>query len=197
MSDIKGKYKKILEDLENNIKEPQDLIYSKEKIMELTFIFMDIVDRLTALMDARIKEVEDRQMAINNRLEEVQSLVDEIEGDIYDEDDNYEFEIICPYCNYEFTTDIEDGEKDEIKCPKCNNIIELDWNSDEEYECIGDCEHCHSEQVAEDENIYNENIFDNNKSSNKADAKRNNSNKKKIDDEQEVIEDNRNEDEDM
>ena len=72
MSDIKGKYKKILEDLENNIKEPQDLIYSKEKIMELTFIFMDIVDRLTALMDARIKEVEDRQMAINNRLEEVQ-----------------------------------------------------------------------------------------------------------------------------
>ena len=38
MSDIKGKYKKILEDLENNIKEPQDLIYSKEKIMELTFM---------------------------------------------------------------------------------------------------------------------------------------------------------------
>ena len=166
MSDIKGKYKKIFEDLENNIKEPQDLIYSKEKIMELTFIFMDIVDRLTALMDARIKEVEDRQMAINNRLEEVQSLVDEIEGDIYDEDDNYEFEIICPYCNYEFTTDIEDGEKDEIKCPKCNNIIELDWNSDDEYACEGDCAHCHGEQVAEEDAKYNNKDMKNNQDDN-------------------------------
>ena len=176
MSDIKGKYKKILEDLENNIKEPQDLIYSKEKIMELTFIFMDIVDRLTALMDARIKEVEDRQMAINNRLEEVQSLVDEIEGDIYDEDDNYEFEIICPYCNYEFTTDMEDGEKDEVKCPNCNNIIELDWNPEEEIACEGDCAHCHGEKVAENEAKYT-----------------NSENKKKKEEEQE----DNNEDEDM
>ena len=119
MSDIKGKYKKILEDLENNIKEPYDLTYSKEKITELTFIFMDIVDRLTALMDERIKEVEDRQLAINHRIEEVQSLVDEIEGDIYEQDDNYEFEIICPYCNYEFTTDIEDEEKDETAVFPC------------------------------------------------------------------------------
>ena len=196
MSDIKGKYKKILEDLENNIKEPFDLVYSKEKIMELTFIFMDIVDRLTALMDARIKEVEDKQIAINNRINEVQSLVDEIEGDIYEDDDNYEFEIVCPYCNYEFTTDIEDGEKDEIKCPKCNNIIELDWNSEEDVECMGDCAHCHSEQVAEDENIYNENIFENN-SSGKKETKNNASNKKKLNDEQEITEDNRNEDEDM
>lgn len=188
MSDIKGKYKKILEDLENNIKEPYDLTYSKEKITELTFIFLDIVDRLTALMDERIKEVEDRQLAINHRIEEVQSLVDEIEGDIYEQDDNYEFEIICPYCNYEFTTDIEDEEKDEIKCPKCNNIIELDWNSDDEYECMGDCEHCHSEQIAEDEGIYNEDISKNKKSQNKKDRDINNT---------QISEDNRNEDEDM
>ena len=157
MSDIKGKYKKILEDLEKNIKDPEDLIYTKEKFMELTMIFMDIIDRLTALTDARIKEIEERQQEINNKINNVQSMVDEIEGDIYDSDEDYEFEIVCPYCNYEFTTDMVDEDKNEIKCPKCNNIIELDWNSEEEFSCEGDCSHCHGEQVAEDEQEYNNN----------------------------------------
>ena len=154
MSDIKGKYKKILEDLENNIKNPEDLIYTKEKLMELTLIFMDIVDRLTALTDARIKEIEEKQEEINGKISNVQSIIDEIECDIYEDDENYEFEIVCPYCNYEFTTDIADEEKEEIKCPQCNNIIELDWNSDEEYFCSGNCSHCSDEQVAEDEKKY-------------------------------------------
>ena len=171
MSDIKGKYKKILEDLENNIKDPEDLLYTKEKFMELTLIFMDIVDRLTALTDARIKEVEERQAEINEKINNVQSMVDEIEGDIYEDDDDYEFEIICPYCNYEFTTDIEDGEKDEVKCPNCNNIIELDWNSEEEdcSSCGADCPHHTNSKVAEDDAEYkqdndekNENLKDNN-----------------------------------
>lgn len=154
MSDLKGKYKKILEDLENNIKNPEDLVYAKEKFMELTLIFMDIVDRLTLITDARIKEMEERQEEINNRINNVQSVIDEIEGDIYENEDSYEFEIVCPYCNYEFTTDITDEEKKEIKCPNCNNIIELDWNSEEEYSCSGDCSHCHEEQVAEDKEEY-------------------------------------------
>ena len=161
MSDIKGKYKKILEDLENNIKDPEDLVYTKEKFMELTMIFMDIIDRLTALTDARIKEIEERQQEINNKINSVQSIVDEIEGDIYDSDEDYEFEIVCPYCNYEFTTDIADEEKNEIKCPKCNNIIELDWNNEEEFSCEGDCSHCHGEQIAEDEQEYKDNKEEN------------------------------------
>ena len=155
MSDIKGKYKRILEDLENNIKDQEDLNYAKEKFMELTLIFMDIIDRLTILTDARIQDIEEKQQEINTRISNVQSIVDEIEGDIYDTDDEYEFEIVCPYCNHEFTTDIADEEKEEIKCPKCNNIIELDWNGEEEYSCSGDCTHCHGEKVAEDEEEYN------------------------------------------
>ena len=162
MSDIKGKYKKILEDLENNIKDPEDLIYTKEKFMELTLIFMDIIDRLTALTDARIKEIEDKQQEINNKINNVQSLVDEIEGDIYENDGDYEFEIVCPYCNYEFTTDMDDEEKDEIKCPNCNNIIELDWNNEEEGACDGNCSHCFDSQVYKYKKKYN-NKKDNNK----------------------------------
>ncbi len=155
MADIKGKYKKILDDLEKNIKNPEDLAYSKEKFMELTLVFMDIIDRLTALTDARIKEIEDKQEEINNKINNVQSIVDEIEGDIYEDDDNYEFEIVCPYCSYEFTTDIADEEKEEIKCPKCNNIIELDWNQEEDCTaCTGNCSHCYNDEVAEDDAEY-------------------------------------------
>ena len=71
--------------------------------MELTVVFMDIVDRLTFLTDERIKNIEEKQVEINNRLSNVQSIVDGIEEDIYDEEDEedgYEFEIVCPYCNY-------------------------------------------------------------------------------------------------
>lgn len=160
MSDIKGKYKRILEELESNVKDEKELVFVKEKFMELTLIFMDIIDRLTILTDARIKEIEDRQETISRKIDSVQSMVDEIEGDIYEDDGNYEFEIVCPYCNYEFTTDIADEEKEEIKCPKCNNIIELDWNQDEEYACEGDCSHCHSEKIAEDDQEYNVNDKD-------------------------------------
>lgn len=167
MSDIKGKYNKILEELETSMKDSNDLAIAKEKFMELTVVFMDIVDRLTFLTDERIKEIEDKQEEINKKLNNVQSIVDTIEEDIYDEedddeDDNFEFEIVCPYCNYEFTTDITDEEKNEIKCPQCNNIIELDWNSDEESSCDGNCSYCHG-AVAEDEEKYNKkDIKDNN-----------------------------------
>ena len=159
MSDIKGKYMKILDELQSNIKNKEDLAIAKEKFMELTVVFMDIIDRLTFLTDERVKNIEEKQAEINNRLSNVQSIVDGIEEDIYadeDEEDGYEFEIVCPYCNYEFTTDIADEERNEIKCPKCNNIIELDWNTEEEYACSGDCSHCH-EQVAEDNVEYNKN----------------------------------------
>ena len=159
MSDIKGKYMKILDELQSNIKNKEDLAIAKEKFMELTVVFMDIIDRLTFLTDERVKNIEEKQAEINNRLSNVQSIVDGIEEDIYadeDEEDGYEFEIVCPYCNYEFTTDIADEERNEIKCPKCNNIIELDWNTEEEYACSGDCSHCH-EQVAEDNIEYNKN----------------------------------------
>ena len=80
MSDIKGKYKKILEDLENNIKDPEDLLYTKEKFMELTLIFMDIVDRLTALTDARIKEIEERKQSLNDTIEKQLKELQRISG---------------------------------------------------------------------------------------------------------------------
>ena len=47
--------------------------------------------------------------------------------------DNFDFEITCPYCNYEFFVDIDEN-KTEIECPECKNTIELDWSGDIEDE---------------------------------------------------------------
>ena len=82
-----------------------------------------------------------RYKDINERIQKVEESVNHIEKDIY-MDDAYDFEISCPYCNYEFTVDFEDGVKKEVNCPECKNTIELDWN--EEENCNGECSGCHS-----------------------------------------------------
>lgn len=156
MSDIKGKYKQIIDDLEENIKDSEQLHFIKDKFSELSMLFIDMLDRITRLTDNKIQEIEEKQQDILNRINSVQSIVDEIESDIYEDDENYEFEIVCPYCNYEFLADIEDENKDEIVCPECHNTIELDWNPEEEIGCLGSCSHCEAHcGVAEDEQEYN------------------------------------------
>lgn len=166
MSDINGKYKQILQDLENNIQDPEELNFVKEKFSELSMMFIDMLDRVTKLTDMKIQEIEAKQQNITERLNNVQKAVDGIESDIYeedsDDDNSYEFEIVCPYCNHEFTADIEEDGNDEIECPECHNTIELDWNCDDEGCQGGCCSHCdsHCEEVAEDDEEYNPNDDD-------------------------------------
>ena len=81
----------------------------------------------------KIAELESKQEELQQRLAKVEGIVNDIENDIY-EDEDFNMEISCPYCNYDFTVDIGSGT--EIKCPECNNIIELDWN--DEYDGIGE-----------------------------------------------------------
>lgn len=72
--------------------------------------------------------------------------MNKIEKELYitDEDnDNYDFEIVCPYCNCEFEIELKELNQD-VKCPECHNVIELDWN-EEESSCHGDCSCCHGE----------------------------------------------------
>jgi UDP:flavonoid glycosyltransferase YjiC (YdhE family) len=60
-------------------------------------------------------------------------------------EDGFDFEIVCPYCNYEFIIDMAEN-KTEIECPECKNTIELDWTGDvdnEHHDCSGDCHGCH------------------------------------------------------
>ena len=66
-------------------------------------------------------------------------------------DENFDFEIVCPYCNYEFVSDFSQNLKEQVECPECHNIIELDWNNHEEHDCSGHCSCCESECGQEEE----------------------------------------------
>ena len=118
-------------------------------------MFMDVIDRLTFLTDIRVKEVEEKQKVKEDRIEIVKKAVDGIENDIYEDDEPYEFEISCPYCNNEFVADINSEENTEIECPECHNIIELDWNEEECGGCCSGCDGCeegHDSEHDEDNN---------------------------------------------
>jgi len=155
MSDLKNHYQSILAELDNHFQDKEEKAFVLNKFQELSMMFMDVIDRLTFLTDIRVKEVEEKQKAIEDRIEIVKKAVDGIENDIYEDDEPYEFEISCPYCNNEFVADINSEENTEIECPEYHNIIELDWNEEECGGCCSGCDGCeegHDSEHDEDNN---------------------------------------------
>lgn len=142
MSVLSENYKRIISEIEGKISNPEELEFVKEKVSELSMLFMDIIDNLTEKADEKIKQIEEKQKQIEEKMLQVETSVNEIENDIYvEEDGSFDFEIVCPYCNHEFVAEING--KNEIPCPECSNIIELDWNDEEEQGCTGHCGGCH------------------------------------------------------
>ena len=157
MSEIGIEYKRIMEEIEKTISNEEEKKFVKSKLAELSISFIDIIDRITKATDMKIKEIEKNQNNIERKMSSIESIVDSIESDIYEDDEtdsDYEFEVICPYCNYEFSVDVDGVQKDEIECPECHNVIELDWN-EEQMQCSETCSHCVENCLKEDEEKYN------------------------------------------
>lgn len=133
MSRISNEYLKIMKDIETHISNREEADYVQKKMNELVALFMDLIEQSIAVNEERAEEIEER-------LNKVQETVNLIKRDIY-EDEDYDFEIVCPYCNNEFVANVEDELREEIECPECHNIIELDWD-DEKEECDGCCSSC-------------------------------------------------------
>lgn len=143
MALLKEEYKKFLDDIEKNIKNPEDLEYIKTRFAVFLDSILEQMDYIMTYKEDKIIKLEESQRNLEERINRIQNVVDNIEKDIYAED-GFDFEIVCPYCNYEFVIDVDEN-KTEIECPECQNTIELDWsgNLDEEYGCSGHCSHCH------------------------------------------------------
>ena len=140
MSKLSEEYLKILTDIEKHISNEEEKKYVLKKVADLSALYMDIVDRITGMSERRMNQIEKHQDELEKKFSKVNESVGLIKKDIY-EDSDYDFEIVCPYCNHEFVADVEDELKEEIECPKCHNIIELDWD-DEEDGCDGCCSSC-------------------------------------------------------
>lgn len=170
MAELSKNYKKIISEIEENIKEPEQREFVKGKVSELAMMFMDTIERLL--------ESTEKQAKIEKKINNLQKSLKRIEEDIYIEDDeeeeedeecgccdccgdpmndnDYEFEILCPYCSHEFVTGKDTNLEDEIECPNCHNIIELDWEEYCDGEC-GDCaNHCYHEENEEELGVQEE-----------------------------------------
>lgn len=143
---LKEEYKKFLDDIEKNVKNKEDLQYVKERFLTFFDIVLEEIDYIIKYKEEKIQEIEKEQKSMNDKMSKMQQMMDNIEKDIYSED-GFDFEIVCPYCNYEFVIDVDDN-KTEVECPECSNIIELDWSGDPDSEdnndggCNGSCSGC-------------------------------------------------------
>lgn len=141
MADMNLTMKKIMTNLEERIKDKESLEVAKTEIFNLYNSFADEITELNSIMNTRMIELAQMQKETNEKIDKIEKSLKKIENDIYldedDEDGEYTMEIVCPYCNKEFSLDIEQiADKEEINCPECKNTIELDWGN----ECgCGDC----------------------------------------------------------
>ena len=142
MSILKDEYKNFLDDMENNIKNKDDLEYIKKRFANFLDTVLNHIDYIVDYKKQEIDNLETTQKQLIKRIDKMQNVIDNIERDIYS-DEGFDFEVVCPYCNYEFMIDM-DSEKTEIECPECKNMIELDWTGDinDDDECSGHCSEC-------------------------------------------------------
>jgi uncharacterized Zn-finger protein len=158
MTELKKEFKNYLDDLEKNIQNKDDLEYIKDRTTEFMDIVLGQMEYILNYKEKKIAQIEKIQKDIERKITLMQQDIKEIEEDIYidnvdsiyDENDElefnnvneneYDFEIVCPYCDNEFLIDL-DQENSEIECPQCNNIIELDWtgNTEEQAENKNKC----------------------------------------------------------
>ena len=142
MGTIKTEYKSFLDDIEKNIKNKEDLEYVKKRFASFLDVMLEQMDNIMDYKKEEMDKLEKTQKEIEEKMSKMQQVIDNIERDIYDE--GFDFEITCPYCNYEFFIDVDEN-KTEVECPECKNMIELDWSGDVDDEpdnCNGDCHGC-------------------------------------------------------
>lgn len=151
MSNLNVKFKKILEDLEQNIQNKEDLEYIKVQIFNLYNMFFDEINRIEEMTATRMETIAVTQSILQEKVEKLENEIKTMEKELYIDEDS-DFSITCPYCNAEFIVETEEL-KDEIECPECNNIIELEWGDDCgcHDECGHDCcSHCHHDEDDDD-----------------------------------------------
>lgn len=146
MANLKNEYRSFLDDIEKNMKNKEDLLYVKERLNTFLDVIIEQMDDIMNFRREEMDKLEQKQKEMEDKMKKMEEIMNNIERDIYSED-GFDFEIVCPYCNYEFVIDVDEN-KTEIECPECHNIIELDWSGDPDDEdgqdngCSGHCGGC-------------------------------------------------------
>ena len=179
MSEIKKEYHDFINDLDKNVKNKEDLEYVKNRTAVFMNAVLDYVDYILKYKEDKINAIEKIQSQLEKKMNGIREDIAEIQQDIYIEnmedlteeqiaelqemnsyrephDEDYDTEIVCPYCESEFYVDLSQ-EVNEVQCPECNNIIELDWTGNiEESESNKGCGAGHCSQCPGCANLDNE-----------------------------------------
>lgn len=138
ISDLRKKLEEYVEYIDKNIENEIQKAALKQRTSDLFLEISDVVQNILDYNDIKLLRITKAQEKIENKISKMESMFQNIQKDIYGEDE-CEFDVVCPYCNKEFTVDCNEN-NNEIQCPECKNIIELDWNLEDE--CSGNCSHC-------------------------------------------------------
>lgn len=145
-SNLKDKYLNAINRLNEEIKDKKSLEIALNLFNELFEDFLDDIKNVSDAYETKIQKIEAEQEIIKEKMKKVEGSISNMEKEFFVGDESFDFEIVCPYCNHEFVTEESIEDKAEIVCPECNNIIELDWETeDDENEggcCSGFCGTC-------------------------------------------------------
>ena len=141
MSKLRDEFHAILAKIEERITDEEELNFIKEQIAAISMLYVDELNKIMDLSEKRVNQIYENQRLLEQKMAGIEKTMDTIEKELFVEEEEYDFEIVCPYCNHEFATDIGTENK-EIECPECHNVIELDWNQEEDSQCEGHCGSC-------------------------------------------------------
>jgi DNA replicative helicase MCM subunit Mcm2 (Cdc46/Mcm family) len=159
MSRIQDDFNAIIAKIEERITDEDELNFIKQQIADISMLYITEINRLNEKFEERLNLLAEKQKILEEKQERLDKVVDNMEKELFVEDEEYDFEIVCPYCNHEFVTDIGSSIK-EVECPECHNKIELDWNEEDEEACGGHCGCCgecgHDDFDDEDEDFFDD-----------------------------------------
>ena len=129
MSNLEEQYQKMIETLENTIKDKEALEKAKEQLDDIVSIVVDDCSHVLDVYDEKIKSIENRNLDYEMRISVLEEKLKYFEKMVELED--YDFFITCPYCGFEFQTDY-DEEIEAIICPECGQSFDIDWDDDDD-----------------------------------------------------------------
>ena len=82
MSEFDEKYNKIIEDISKNIKDEKELQFVKEKMNELSAIFINMFNQVNNSSEKRITDLEKNQKGLEEKINKVEKFIEDMKKDM-------------------------------------------------------------------------------------------------------------------
>ena len=93
MSNLNDEYEKIISKIESSITDEKELQAVKDEIAKLTILFINTVDKVMEYSEEKLRNMEEKHKDLEERLNILQNKMSKIEKDIYEGEDDSEFEV--------------------------------------------------------------------------------------------------------